>query len=144
MSHFNERTPRYVVQHERDDEPTYILSSTDLPACDDDCITFGRQVPIEIRLLLARHVCELLNRWREGTTAPQELSCGIRDPATLNTFELVDLVRRVQALFYLDILGDRESWNPDKEWDGADLLDELAQLMVQHGLAPTAIADAPL
>jgi hypothetical protein len=68
----------------------------------------------------------------------------IRDPATLSQDELVHFAQRVQAIFYLDISDDCEFWNPDKEWEAADLLDELAGVLQEYGLVPTRISDAPL
>ena len=236
----------YIVQHEFDNEPTYVVHHADPQLADEDCVAFGSRLPVDARLRLAQYVCDELNRlagvpqlhgppvasipsavknfaagqstlvisvaggvvqdvftrlpaprvilvdWdTEGSEEGPNLAhfndavgkpvfawvvemptselpaedcdvsralaaasielqsspastTGIRDPATLNTFELDDFVRGVQSLLYLDILGDREFWNPDKEWQAADLLDELARLMAQHGLVPTSIADAPL
>ena len=100
------------------------LPISELPGDDGDQIRALTAAGIEVEPAL----------WREG----------IRDPATLNRGELVDCARRVQSLLYLDIVGDREFWNPDKEWQGADLLDELAKLMAEQGLLPSSIANAPL
>ena len=235
----------YIVQHEFDNEPTYVVHHADPQLADEDFVAFGSRLPVDARLRLAQYVCDELNRlagvqqpngqleraissahknfapgqstlvisvvggvvqdvftrlpaprvilvdWdTEGSDEGPNLAhfadavgkpvfawvvemptsempaedcdvslalaaagiemkstpliTGIRDPASLNTSELVDFVSRVQALFYLDILGDREIWNPDKEWNGADLLDELALVMDKWGLIPTAISDAQL
>ena len=247
MSFPTDSAPRpYIVQHEFDNEPTYVVHHADPQLADEDCVAFDSRLPVDARLRLAQYVCDELNRlsgvpqlhappvsaissavknfaagqstlvisvvggvvqdvftrlpaprvilidWdTEGdddepnlvrfvdaqgkpvfawvaempTSEPPAEDCDvsralaaagielqwsaasttdIRDPATLNTSELVDFVGRVQALFYLDILGDREFWNPDKEWDGADLLGELALVMDKWGLIPTAISDAQL
>ncbi|MEX2171771.1 MAG: hypothetical protein WD851_20800 [Pirellulales bacterium] len=241
--------PQYVVQHEFDDEPTYVVHNADTQIQDEDCVTFGSHLPVELRLRLAQSVCDELNREADGqqlhipptaSSAPagpapgmtpaegrralvisvsggvvQEVfaespaprvilvdwdtetchegsslvrssgadgksllarvaefptnnvpaansdvslalaaagiamkleppAAGIRDPATLSTEAIVKLARRIQALFYLDILGEREFWNPDKEWEGADLLDELALAMNESGLVPISITGAPL
>ena len=238
-------TPQYVVQHEFDNEPTYVAGSADKQLEDKDCVAFGSRLPVKARLRLAQHVCDELNRIAIGQQLDPQLASaartsvtnhatgqatlvisvsggvvqevlaeqpaprvilvdwdteacdeganvmhfmdagglpvfawvvemptgvltaddcdvcrmlaaagivikpqisieGIRDPATLNTGELVDFVSRIQAILYLDILGDREFWNPDKEWEGADLLDELALVMHEYQLAPPHISDAPL
>ncbi|MEX2170063.1 MAG: hypothetical protein WD851_12200 [Pirellulales bacterium] len=237
--------PQYVVQHEFDDEPTYVVRSSDKQLEVEDCIALGSRLPVSLRLKLARYVCDELNRFAEGQhidsdpasiertsvislaagqstivfsvaggvvhdlfappAAPRVIlvdwdteacdeganlvhsidaggkpvfawvvemptsevpaggcdvsralaaagivldasasSPGIRDPATLSLGQLVNIVRKTQALFYLDILDDREFWNPDKEWHGADLLDELALLLDQYHLAPPRISEAPL
>jgi hypothetical protein len=176
MPKTSDRSRQYVVQHESDDDPTYVVRSADKQLGDEDCVAFGGRVPVEARLRLARFVCDELNRLAScqqvhgqpslavqcptaNRTEGQPLitgvaagivpaagasSTGIRNSATLCFSELVDFVSKIQALFYLDILGDRELWNPDKEWDGADLLDELALVLYQYGLAPSRISEASL
>ncbi|MBX3427551.1 MAG: hypothetical protein KF688_17865 [Pirellulales bacterium] len=58
----------------------------------------------------------------------------------LSRAELVELVRLVQRLLYLDDDG-RRCWNADKAWDAADVCDELAAWLDRRGLAPPRAAD---
>ena len=67
----------------------------------------------------------------------------MRNPSSLTHDELAQFANAVQSLLYLDMQNEREFWNPDKEWDAADLLDELALVMQRYNLVPTTLADAP-
>jgi len=57
-------------------------------------------------------------------------------PRELSRQALVEIVSGVQALLYLDLQGEREFWNPGKEWSGADVCFAVQDLLHQHGLVP--------
>jgi len=57
-------------------------------------------------------------------------------PHELSRQVLVEIVSGVQALLYLDVKGEREFWNPGKEWGGADVCNSIQDLLHQHGLVP--------
>jgi len=57
-------------------------------------------------------------------------------PRELSRQALVEIVSGVQALLYLDVKGEREFWNPGKEWSGADVCFAVQDLLHQHGLVP--------
>jgi hypothetical protein len=50
-------------------------------------------------------------------------------------------IRRIHDLLYLDAEGDRESYNPDKEWD-ADTLSAIAEVVAQYISRPTSDLEA--
>jgi hypothetical protein len=67
-------------------------------------------------------------------------------PKELSRKALVEIVSRIQTLLYLDVKGDREFWNPGKEWSGADTCFSIQDLLYQHGLVPgdkEPLDDAP-
>ena len=115
---------QYAIQQEVDIQTSAELSTNQLPPADSD-----------VSLALAAAGL--------GVEA-QSSTDAIRDPRSLSQDLLAQFAQRVQAIFYLDIQHDREFWNPDKEWEAADLLDELAQAMQQYGLVPTRISEAPI
>lgn len=47
------------------------------------------------------------------------------------------IVAKVQGLLYLDMdRAGREFWNPAKEWSGADVCQDIQDVLQQHGLVP--------
>jgi hypothetical protein len=50
--------------------------------------------------------------------------------------ELEGIVEAVQQALYLDHEGSAFVWNPDKVWDGADVCQNLANVLSQFGLVP--------
>ena len=58
-------------------------------------------------------------------------------PCELSRQALVEIVSGVQSLLYLDLKGEREFWNPGKEWSGADVCFAVQDLLHQHGLVPS-------
>ena len=47
------------------------------------------------------------------------------------------IVAKVQGLLYLDMdRAGREFWNPAKEWGGADVCQDIQDVLHQHGLVP--------
>jgi len=48
------------------------------------------------------------------------------------------IARQIHDLLYLDIVDDRDVYNPDKSWD-ADILDRVAEIIVQHIPRPPRI-----
>ena len=57
-------------------------------------------------------------------------------PRELSRQALVEIVSGVQALLYLDVKGEREFWNPAKEWSGADVCFAIQDLLHRHSLVP--------
>ena len=65
-------------------------------------------------------------------------------PSELSREVLVEIVSRVQSLLYLDMdRNGREFWNPAKEWGGADVCQDIQDVLHQHGLAPTTTESPP-
>jgi hypothetical protein len=61
----------------------------------------------------------------------------MRQAKQLTRAELTGLVEQLQSLLYLDRDDrGRPIWNPDKNWEGAEICDQLGQAMVDLGLAP--------
>jgi hypothetical protein len=47
------------------------------------------------------------------------------------------IIAKVQGLLYLDMdRNGREFWNPAKEWSGADVCQDIQDVLQQHGLVP--------
>ena len=61
----------------------------------------------------------------------------MKTPDQLSQDELLGIVQAVQDRLYLD-QDDQgaEFWNPDKPWSGADVCQDLAGILDQHGLVP--------
>ena len=62
--------------------------------------------------------------------------------------ELVTIVATLQQALYLDFDADvTKVWNPDKQWDGADICEQLAAELARFDLAPDVVTpvapDAP-
>jgi hypothetical protein len=58
-------------------------------------------------------------------------------PNQLSREALEGIVANVQGLLYLDLdRSGREFWNPAKEWSGADLCDDIQNVLNQYGLVP--------
>jgi hypothetical protein len=58
-------------------------------------------------------------------------------PSELSHEVLVEIVTRVQSLLYLDMdRNGREFWNPAKEWGGADVCQDIQDVLHQHSLVP--------
>ena len=68
----------------------------------------------------------------------------MRQAQDLSRAELVTIVDALQQALYLDF-DDRSQkvWNPDKSWDGADVCDQLALLLADHGLVPQSVTVIP-
>jgi len=64
----------------------------------------------------------------------------MKTPDQLSQHELLAIVRDVQRCLYLDH-DDQEAefWNPDKQWSGADVCQDLAGILDQHGLVPDRV-----
>ena len=64
----------------------------------------------------------------------------MRRVTDLSYTELAAIVAVVQQSLYLDFaVGPQKVWNPEKAWDGADVCDQLATMLVEHELAPESI-----
>ncbi len=72
----------------------------------------------------------------------------MRSTTELTRRELLLIVDGLQQALYLDFDSRlTKIWNPDKEWDGAEVCDYLAALLAGFGLIPltvTAVADGAL
>ena len=61
----------------------------------------------------------------------------MRRPVDLSRAALETIVDAVQQHLYLDHDKARGFvWNPDKDWSGADVLEQLAGLLAQFDLSP--------
>lgn len=64
----------------------------------------------------------------------------MRTPGELSREDLVEIVVTVQHALYLDFdAALTKVWNPDKEWDGAEVCDQLAEVLARHQLAPDVV-----
>lgn len=60
-----------------------------------------------------------------------------KDPKDLRRDEAVDIIRRIQAILWLDLDEVGDYWNPDKDWSpGSDFLDMVAEQLIRAGLRP--------
>jgi hypothetical protein len=61
----------------------------------------------------------------------------MKTPDQLSRDELLRIVQAIQCRLYLDVNAqEAEFWNPDKQWSGADVCQDVAGLLDQHGLVP--------
>ena len=68
----------------------------------------------------------------------------MRQAQDLSRAELVTIVDALQQALYLDFDNrNQKVWNPDKSWDGADVCDQLALLLADHGLVPQSVVIFP-
>lgn len=69
----------------------------------------------------------------------------MRQAQDLSRAELVTIGNALHQALYLDF-DDRNQkiWNPDKSWDSADVCDQLALLLADHGLVPHSVVIVPL
>lgn len=64
----------------------------------------------------------------------------MRKPRDLSRVELIEIVAAVQKALYLDLDAEHtQVWNPDKPWAGAEICDQLAEVLTRHQLAPDAV-----
>ena len=69
----------------------------------------------------------------------------MRPAKELSRAELATIVDALQQALYLDFDNrNQKVWNPDKSWDGADVCDQLALLLAEHGLVPLSVVIVPL
>jgi hypothetical protein len=67
----------------------------------------------------------------------------MRKPKNLNRRELIKIVIHLQRALYLDCDEEnRQTWNPDKSWEAADICDDMAKLLVEFKLAPELLMEA--
>lgn len=58
-------------------------------------------------------------------------------PGELSRETLIAIVAKVQGILYLDLSREGlEFWNPAKEWSGADVCDDIQDVLHEHGLVP--------
>ena len=68
----------------------------------------------------------------------------MRKPEELRRPELIALVDCLQQSLYLDFDHQgRKFWNPNKQWVGADVCDQLALAMADLGLVPNSPIEIP-
>jgi hypothetical protein len=61
----------------------------------------------------------------------------MRKPDELTREQLLQLVIGVQHQLYLEVdTQGSATWNPGKEWQAAEICDQLAQLLSDQGLVP--------
>jgi hypothetical protein len=67
----------------------------------------------------------------------------MRKPENLIRQELLTIATLLQQALYLDCdQEDRQTWNPDKSWETADICDDMAKLLVELKLAPERLIAA--
>lgn len=57
----------------------------------------------------------------------------------LSEAECRELASLVQDLLYLDVVDDADTYNPDKSWDGPEILEHIAQWLDAHDLVPATL-----
>ena len=61
----------------------------------------------------------------------------MRRTKDLKQTELAAIVTAIHEILYLDIGHHCQLyWNPDKEWSGADVCQDIAYVLDKHGLVP--------
>ena len=64
----------------------------------------------------------------------------MRQPAQLSPEELIAVVTALQQALYLDFNEQNQLiWNPDKQWDGADICGQLAAELASYELVPQQV-----
>lgn len=66
----------------------------------------------------------------------------MKHPDELSLDQAREIVRKIRDLLWLDLLHDKESLNPDKEWD-SETLDSVAEVMTEAGLRPDDELELP-
>ena len=68
----------------------------------------------------------------------------MRTARELTLAELAAIVDSLQQALYLDFDEKlRKVWNPNKEWDGADICDQLAAELARFDLVPLVVTPVP-
>ena len=72
----------------------------------------------------------------------------MRKPKDLARQELLTIVTQLQYALYLDCdEEDRQTWDPDKSWEAANICDDMAKLLIEpkvrqpSGRAPGVVGD---
>jgi hypothetical protein len=68
----------------------------------------------------------------------------MRDLSTLTHEEALTIVAKVVAIAYLDESGDGSLLNADLELAGAEVVDELLEVLADHDLRPESICSADI
>jgi len=64
----------------------------------------------------------------------------MKTPSELAPRDLIEIVTALQQALYLDSGAELTNvWNRDKQWDGADICDRLAQIAARYDLVPDAV-----
>lgn len=68
----------------------------------------------------------------------------MRTVSDLSPAELMTIVDALQQALYLDFDAElTQVWNPDKEWDGAGICDQLAAELARFDLVPLVVTPVP-
>lgn len=59
----------------------------------------------------------------------------VKDPRRLSKEKLVEFVRGIQELLFLDVDPEREFWNPEKEWP-IEYIETISDMLSLLGLTP--------
>jgi hypothetical protein len=65
----------------------------------------------------------------------------VDDLSRFSRDELERIVLDVQSVLWLDLNDDRDTWDPDKEWD-SETIEFVAEVLARHGLRPDDKHDA--
>ena len=68
----------------------------------------------------------------------------MRDLATLTREEALTIIAKVMAIAYLDETGDGSLLNPDRELAGAEVVDDLLEVLDEHDLRPESTCSADM
>ena len=63
----------------------------------------------------------------------------MKTPSELAQRDRDEIVTALQQALYLETDADTKIWNRDKQWDGAEICDQLAELLARHDLVPEAV-----
>lgn len=66
----------------------------------------------------------------------------MRNPADLSREALIEIASYARDYLYLDIVDDREVWNPDKDVSGYDYIDHMNLVLGKYGLIPGEVMPA--
>lgn len=64
----------------------------------------------------------------------------MKDPSVLTHEQLVSIIVRIQQILYFDPQGGTIA--PDKQWNGADVCQDIAGILDDYGLVPTGFNPA--
>jgi len=58
-----------------------------------------------------------------------------KQPKDLTRKQLEDLAGNIQAILYLDMEPEGDTWDPEKEWD-EETIEMVASILNKHGMIP--------
>lgn len=61
----------------------------------------------------------------------------MKNPSSLTPDQLSSIVAQIQQILYVD--PHDGTVDPDKQWDGADVCQDIAGILAEHGLVPIGL-----